>query len=542
MTNQKILVHAILTEPNLVAEAAVKQMLADASSVYTSIGITFELSSFEEVFGEGLEQDETPGPLPLRFRLSQTARSVRYRGRLVIFFRTGGNYSSSWGEEIVMGGADANTFIHEAGHFLHLGHTHNDEIMNQIYDTNLKQGYNKAKDLAIDSIRKAGGLQVFDGDSFAVKDTPPDPGPPLFQVSGYDTNGNAKAPDEHCNGIITLVVDGVSHQLAPDRTNIMSYFLGCPGNRTISPDQKKIIQRALTSGNRRHLIDGVSPEGPAAVTSKDGAIHVFARGDDLNIWYSILKGGVWSGWHSDLGAGTLTSGPAAVVSWDGAIHVFAAGTDRNIWHTYWKGNVWSGWRANADSGTFTSGPTAVVSSDGAIHSFARGDDRNIWHNVWELEAWSGWRANLGAGTVTSGPAAVISSDEAIHVFATGTDRNIWHTYWKGNVWSGWQANADTGTFTSGPTAVVSSDGAIHLFARGDDRRLWHNFWKWEAWRGWQADLSSRTFLSGAAAIVTADGVIHLFAQADDRNIWYSFWKDQMWSVWEPQLGYGTFQP
>ena len=557
MKNIKIQVHAIATEPNLVTEAQVKDMLAATSWFYLTIGIAFKLASFEEVFNERLEKDGITGPPPSETELIRAAWAVRYPGRLVIFFRAGGGgYSSAGGEYVVMYGADAKSFAHEAGHYLHLGHTHNDDATGKLDEANSKKGNAEARNVAIGLIRENRGLGVFDGDFPGVKDTPPDPGPPLFQVSPFNEDGNSTGGEEYCGATTTLVVDGVSHTLKSS-TNIMSYFFACPGNLTISPDQQKIILDALTIGNRRHLLEGATAEGPAAIVTNDGAIHVFGRGDDLNIWHGFLAAEVWSGWSPDMGAGTLTSGPAAAVSLDGAIHVFAVGTDRNIWHTFRNGSVWSGWHDDAGHGSFTSAPTAVVSADGAIHLFARGDDGNIWHNFWKGNAWNGWRNYLGDGTFTSGPAAVISQDGAIHVFATGDDRNIWHTYWDGNAWSGWHDNADHGTFTSRPAAVVSPDGSIHLVARGDDRKLWHNFWKGNGWHGWHANLSNQTFLSGATAVVTADQAIHLFAQDDDRRLWHSFtthrkwstWGDggsnlwlNPWTMWEPDPSGGTFQP
>jgi len=62
------------------------------------------------------------------------------------------------------------------------------------------------------------------------------------------------------------------------------------------------------------------------------------------------------------------------VSRDGHIHVFARGDDRNIWHTFWKGTTWSGWRADLGVGTFMSGVVAVAPPDGSIHALAQGDD------------------------------------------------------------------------------------------------------------------------------------------------------------------------
>jgi hypothetical protein len=359
----KIFVHAIVTEPGYVDKTAVEGMLAGASQVYSPIGLTFELASLEETSDPVLSKDQgssvkTSGP-PMDIELDRTARAARYPGRVVVFFRPvkndtdykAANYSSSWGEFVVMEGTSGTGFAHEVGHYLHLGHTFNEDAMNQLYAKNTAEGYEAAKKLAAQLIQSAGGLQIFDGDFPAVKDTPPDPGPPLFQPSGYTVGGSAVNPNEHCSGTLSLVVGSKTYVLAPDRANIMSYFMGCPGNHNISPDQGKIVQAAFTSGNRRHLVKGASPESPAVAVTPAGHIHLFARGDDRNIRHSFWNGTAWSGWIADVTSGTFMSGLAAVAPSDKILHAFALGDDREVWHSTRTGQTWSGW-AKRGGGTF----------------------------------------------------------------------------------------------------------------------------------------------------------------------------------------------
>lgn len=564
MTTAKIKVHAIYTDFT-VHDQEVKQMLADTNSIYLSNNpsVSFELSSSEQIFDSALIQEEPTGGVGVNFHLARESRAVRYPGKLVVIFRSNppyGSHGSSWADYLVMTGVSGLDFAHEVGHYLHLGHTHNDTALGDLDAANRDHGIAAAKSLAIDMIRISGGLGVFDGDAgdpdapevgFAmVGDTPPDPGPALFQPTYYDKDGKESANaivDEECSGTLSLVVDGKTFLLAPERTNVMSYFKHCKNvTHTVSPHQRRVIERALTGGNRRHLTSGVSPEAPAAVVTPDGFIHVFARADDQNIWHNYWNGKIWSGWRDgDLGGGTLISGPTAVVTKDGAIHVFAQGLDRTTWHSFWNGQVWSGWiGGEMGPGTQTSAPTAVVTPDGFLHVFARGDDRNISHNFWNGKAWSGWKGGqLGAGTLTSGPTAVVTTDGAIHVFARGDDRNVWHSFGKGQVWSGWKGGElGAGKLTSGPTAVLTTDGFLHVFARGDDRNIWHSFWNGKVWNGWHADLSGGTFMSGLATVVSSDKALHAFAQGDDRSIFHSFLVGKTWSGWGSELGGGTFQP
>jgi hypothetical protein len=465
MSIAKIKVHAIFTEQSFVDSRAVEQMLNDANLVYASndptlIGVTFGLASSEQDFDPALRIDGQTTKVGVDFEWVREARAIRYPGKLVIFFRSGGgNYSAGWADYVVMAGPDGMTFAHEAGHFFHLVHTHSDIGLisgQKPYPTRLPYIRELIKD-AVDSggYQIGNALDIFDGDKANVSDTPPDPGPPIFQPNDLPeeccTDPTSNPPRPNSISLNVTFGNGTSHRytIRPDKTNIMSYYLHCPGTHTISPDQRRVIERALVSGNRRHLADGVSPEGPASVVTSNGHIHVFARGDDRNIWYSFWNGTNWSGWRADLGARTLTSGPAAVVTADGHIHVFARGDDRNIWHSFWNETNWSGWRADLGAGTLTSGPAAVVTSSGRtqhIHVFARGDDRNIWHSFWNGTNWSGWRADWAVGLFMSGLAAAVTADNAIHAFAQGDDRNIWHSVWNGRVWSGWNAELGGGTF------------------------------------------------------------------------------------------------
>lgn len=406
----------------------------------------------------------------------------------------------------------------------------------------------------------AGDPDAPEGDGWAtVGDTPPDPGPPIFQPTYYAKDGtdnksiNATANEECLDpGKLSLKVNGKFVELAPDRTNVMSYFWGCTNfKHTVSPHQRRVIKRVLAGGNRRHLVDGASPEGPAAVVFPDGFIHVFARGDDRNIYRNVGKGKNWRGWQADIGAGTFVSGPAAVVTKDGAIHVFACGDERKIWHSFGSGSVWSGWRGNdLPGGTFTSAPTAVETPDGELHVFARGDDRNIWHNFWDGKTWRGWGDELGKGaTLMSGPTAIVTKDGSIHVFACGDDRTVWHSFgtrqvW-GLAWNGWKGGElGTGKLTSAPTAVVTNDGYIHVFGRGDERNISHNVWNGNMWSGWKPDLTYGTFMSGVATVVTNDELhaLHAFAQGDDRNIFHNILIGKTWSGWGSVLAGRTFQP
>lgn len=558
MATTTILVHAIVTEPGFATQTEVEAMLAQASTIYASAGLSFQLDSFEVDATPELQLDEGPlvatGPGPLYFELAREAKSCLHEGRIVVYLRRvdptnltafkGGSYSSGTSNHVVLGAVSGTDFGHEVGHFFHLeGHTHHDVHTEAIYQAGKDYGYAAAEQKAIDIIKAEGGIHAFDGDAPRVGDTPPDPGPPLFQTGGWDVNGDANIPGEECGGTgtITLNVDGTNYVLAPDRHNIMSYFKHCNISHSITPDQQRIVKEALLTGNRRHLVGAGFAEGPSALVTAQGHIHVFARADDFNVWRNVWNGSSWSGWRDQLGPGVLTSGPASVSTPGGHLHVFARGRDENIWHTFFDGSPqWSSWRDDLGGGQLTSAPAAVVSGSD-IHVFARGKDRAIWHTFWDGSAWSGWRSDLPSGTFTSGPTALLSGDGAIHVLAKGDDHDVWHAFWKHGVWTGWSSELGEGRLTSPPVAV-STGPHLHVLGRGADRQMWHTFWNGSTWSGWRQDLPAGTLLSGPGATVTPDGAIHVFAVGDDRTVLRCRGTGSGWSPWLTDMGNGTFQP
>ncbi|MBK8234743.1 MAG: hypothetical protein IPK74_04215 [Deltaproteobacteria bacterium] len=123
---------------------------------------------------------------------------------------------------------------------------------------------------------------VFDGDArsdYPVDDTPPDPRGSLL----IDVHGGDKCDPDHGSVTIGVVVRGARQNvtLTPDRSNVMSYFKGCPFPQHFSSAQYENIHAAL-AGNRRDLLasDGGcysrGSDGPV-VTSDDGLVATIRR-------------------------------------------------------------------------------------------------------------------------------------------------------------------------------------------------------------------------------------------------------------------------
>jgi len=233
------------------------------------------------------------------FNQHNTVRSTwamdNHKGRLVIFFRYGTSvswdqnkkkwivgwatfaFSGSEHQFVAMNqGTELLLLDHEMGHYFHLGHTHSGAT--ELADAD-KQKYpdpdhNPAdKEGRLEVLRAKvvevirnfvddqnhpadTGLNALDADQ--LSDTPPDPGPQIFEYEfGAPCSPMGLAIE------VPLKSGARTYVLDPDRDNVMSYFFRCSGNKHFSPQQIDRIRAAVENPNfppgtesRHHLIEG----------------------------------------------------------------------------------------------------------------------------------------------------------------------------------------------------------------------------------------------------------------------------------------------
>ncbi len=192
--------------------------------------------------------------------------ALAHRGKLVVYFRYGDslsknganwnvgqaglNFSNPLEEYVAIANGETSgvKLAHEIGHYLHIGHTFGP------FPKNVDEAIKIIKEYIATGKDKSKGLQIFDGDIDSILDTPPDPGPDLFE-SFYGVGSCCKSD----KGAITVTVnfdDGSAPEkylISPDRSNIMSYFMCSPCH--LSEGQIIRINSALRTSNRRHLIE-----------------------------------------------------------------------------------------------------------------------------------------------------------------------------------------------------------------------------------------------------------------------------------------------
>ncbi|MDF2597052.1 MAG: insect kinin peptide, partial [Clostridia bacterium] len=90
------------------------------------------------------------------------------------------------------------------------------------------------------------------------------------------------------------------------------------------------------------------------------------------------NGSSWSQWE-DLGGGPISSAPAAASTGNNRLEVFARGRNNQLLFRTWNGSRWSGWQSL--DGVLTSEPAAVSWGGNRLDVFVRGQNNHLWH-IW----------------------------------------------------------------------------------------------------------------------------------------------------------------
>lgn len=188
----------------------------------------------------------------------------QFQGKLVIIYRNrkklqqeddtghwkvvskGGGSSGSISSYVNMStSSNGDDLAHEMGHYLQLPHPFAGGV------ETVADAAEKIRKYVEDGHPKNEGMRALDGDRDWVLDTPADAKGSIFVSEGLEPCGDV--------GEISIPVtfsDGSSktYTLKPNRDLVMSYFKGCPGDKTISPEQARRLRDGLELRVRRDLI------------------------------------------------------------------------------------------------------------------------------------------------------------------------------------------------------------------------------------------------------------------------------------------------
>ena len=493
-----------------------------------------------------------------RFHKERQRVAAQHIGKLVVYISLGSNlewqgtggwavrergfhYSSTSADYVATaavywrppgGSIDPNTLAHEIGHYLHEFHT---------------MGYMPTTiAAAADSIRTAvdswgwsrnQALRVFDADYPFVIDTPPDPGPDLFAAA----NGAACGGPDYVDVPVTFANGSQqTFRIEPDRTNLMSYFKGCPGIHGFSTGQFLRMRVALEHGNRNHLLAGYGswiPAPPAVVATPGGVPGVVVLDVTSSPWF-----GTWTSedavlrpsWHW---LGGYLESVTCTSDTPGNVDVAARAVDGGVYHKSLRAGAWTPEYSWSRVGTvvFAGDPVLVSWGPGRLDLFAVDANGSL---EWSTNTGTGWSGWTSIGTAVMGaPAVVCSQPHRIDVVAWQTDLSLRHSSYDGSHWSAWQSLS--GVVDAPPALASLAPGRLDLIARGTDHAIYH---KWMMLAGWSPswEYMGGDFVGTHAIVATSGNRLDIVARAADDSVWHKEWNGASWvpgvTQWRPLGG------
>lgn len=271
--------------------------------------------------------------------------------------------------------------------------------------------------------------------------------------------------------------------------------------------------------DRWQSLGGELTEAPAAASTGENRLDVFARATNDALYRRSWTGKTWTGWE-ELG-GRLASAPAAVSWGPGRLDVFLRGINNKLWQ-WWSDGPRSGWQEL--DGELTSAPAVASQERGSLDVFARATDMMLYRKKWRGSSWGEWTPVPGSIRLTSDPAAVAWGKGRLDVFMRGEDAALWQ-WWTNAQQSGWQRLG--GELTSGPAAASRKVNRLDVFARGTDDAIYHLVWNGTAWSQWET-LGGRA-ASSPAAVSWGPNRLDLFVRGSDNTLRQRWWD----GIWHP---------
>ncbi|HYS09818.1 MAG TPA: hypothetical protein VEP66_13785 [Myxococcales bacterium] len=249
----------------------------------------------------------------------------------------------------------------------------------------------------------------------------------------------------------------------------------------------------------------------AACSTRDGVIHLVARGAEGDLAHGRLRGKDWSGFESigvPMARGTgpampmgLVGAPTACCRQPGKLEAFAVAGEGDVLHTVHEG---SGFSECESIGGFAGPHGRLTAVFGPISAFdaglrrmglaARGPAGDVWLKIWTAQdGWSVFAPLRSPDEIdpldpalewmtplTSFPAACGAGSTRADVFARGPHGHLLHAFWNGERWSpleglGMPVSESSGQieFSAGPIACAWGKFRLEVFACATDGKLYH---------------------------------------------------------------------
>lgn len=246
----------------------------------------------------------------------------------------------------------------------------------------------------------------------------------------------------------------------------------------------------------------------AACSTRDGDVHLLARGAEGDLAHGRLRAGEWSGFESvgipvteDHGSNLpmgLAGAPAACCRERGRLDVFAVAGEGNLLHTRFDAEGFADCVSLGAVSLAQGRDTPVFGPISAFDAGLRGMgvvvramSGDLLVKSWNGAAWGPFTSMHAAEfdpldpalefirPPSGPPAACGGGSTRADVFVRGPRGDLLHSFWDGNLWSALQSigkplAADGGlvSFTGGPVACAWGRFRLDVFATGTDGKLY----------------------------------------------------------------------
>jgi hypothetical protein len=518
--------------------AQIQQEIDYVNSIYAQAGIKIVFDPKKDIEGESssLSLDNSDAS-------ARENRAASYQGKAVVYFRDGsGGYSGEGSFAVVMKPGNGPHLAHELGHFFGLSHVHAagvtldgvaQLVSDKLSDKVKSNGFTTAIQKEAEQIINA----ALDGDAPGTYGVPHPVTDTLPSIHEWSKDMSLR-----CTANLEINVtfkSGLKHTFTytPDRTNIMSYFQGCPQCDHLTTQQIAVMRSLIQNGIRHHLLgpslrwSGWSPvsgggitDAPVAATNS-GALNVLLKDTGGSILRNkgMLKGNAleWGTWSELEGKGK-TNLPPAITAFDNKLYAFVTGPTGLIFHNYASAgqSFQSQWFEVPGKGIAGSAPATTV-FDNKLYAFVTGPTGLIFLNYASAGQpfQQSWFEVAGQGAAKGAP-ALAAFDNKLYAFVAGPTGHIFHNYASAgqSFLSQWYELPGDKTFLTAPAAVALGD-YLHVFAVGTDKKVYMSWARaGQAFSIWQ-EVPGSGITDAAPAVTVYNGQLYLLVKGMDQRIY-----------------------
>ena len=205
-------------------------------------------------------------------------------------------------------------------------------------------------------------------------------------------------------------------------------------------------------------LGGIATDNPA-VAAGTSFVALFVRTADNRLWQRTLTSSGTGAWSLLPIGGASPNGPSAVVTADGVVHLVVRGTNGAVYHATRRGTTWSRWESLG--GAIHGTPAVAVRPGGGIAIFARATNNGVYAKYGDTGSWTGW-SRLPGETLSSPTVAWGYQTGRLDLFVSGTLGGLYQKAFVNGTWTGW-IRLDTTLPASARIAAAARSGRLIVY-------------------------------------------------------------------------------